>query len=231
MKYSNFFNIEILKNIMLSDVYLLFMKSDILKIYFLVLKSRIFPNKHNMNKNVLKAKRLMQERLKTNKAPSELLIELAVKKWQELSRKYKANEDIVSISLYLAHTIFSPEWWSDIQKNHPELSANFVKPCFDNWKVNQEDQNTILNAIRAHHNDEPCESLEAEVMKNAECFKFVSLEWSLIWFHELWLRRIAYNQSKEKVIKKMQQKLELLTLDDCILEAKHGCVKIEEIFS
>lgn len=185
-----------------------------------------------MNKIILKAKKLMYQRVQENWAPSELLIELAVRKWMELSRKYEVNRDLVSISLYLAHTVFSPEWWSDVQKNHPMLSADFVKLYLDNWKVKKEDQSIILNAIRAHHNHnwELCESLEAEVMKNAECFKFVSLEWALIWFHELWRRWYNYEESKEKVIEKMEQKTQLLTLKDCIKQSKRDCEIIKDYF-
>lgn len=68
-------------------------------------------------------------------------------------------------------------------------------------------------------------------MKNAECFKFVTIEGSLIWLHELGLRGIPYEEAKEKVIKKMEQKRALLTLEDCIKEAEINCKEIIQLFT
>ncbi|MBI2548818.1 hypothetical protein HYW21_05705 [Candidatus Woesearchaeota archaeon] len=131
------------------------------------------------------SRELMYQQTLKNKAPSSLLTELAVAKGKELSKKYDVDERLVLTSLYLAHTVFSQNWKGDIQKNHPQLSSEFVKEYLDEWNVDEGEQKIILNAIEAHHNKVPTHSKIAEVVKNAECFKFVSVEGSLIWFHEL----------------------------------------------
>ena len=69
-----------------------------------------------------------------------------------------------------------------------------------------EDKKVILNAIEAHHNAIKATSLVAEVVKNAECFKFVTVKGALIWLHELGLRGVSYEESVERVIEKMEQK-------------------------
>jgi len=166
-----------------------------------------------------------------NKAPAWLLTELAVRKGGELSKKHCVDEQLVVSSLYLAHTVFSPVWDGDIQKAHPSLSAKFVEPYLDEWNVSLEDRVVILNSIEAHHGKVPTESRVAEVVKNAECFKFVSVEGSLITLHELGLRGYPFEEAVEKVIQKMEQKLALLTLDDCKKEAEEECEKIRGLFS
>jgi len=134
------------------------------------------------------SKELMREQAMKNKAPSWLLIELAVSKGKELSMKYNVDESLVLSSLYLAHTVFDPGWKGEIQHNHTTLSSTFAKKYLDERSVDHERQDIILNAIQAHHNAIPCQTKVAEVMKNAECFKFVSVEGSLIWLHALGLR-------------------------------------------
>ena len=57
-------------------------------------------------------------------------------------------------------------------------------------------------------------------MKNAECFKFVTVEGSLIWLHELGIRKVPYEKAVEKVIGKMKTKRSFLTLKDCKKEAE-----------
>lgn len=45
------------------------------------------------------------------------------------------------------------------------------------------------------------------------------------------VRKIEYDETKEKVLKKMEQKRKLLTLDECIKEAETNCNEIIKLFS
>ncbi len=177
------------------------------------------------------SRKLMKQQRDINKAPAWRLTELAIKKGEELAKKYEEDERLILTSLYLAHTVFSPIWQGDIQKRHPKLSAEFSKQYLEKWEVTKQEQEIILNAIEAHHNDVEVKTKIAEIVKNAECFKFVTIEGSLIWLHELGLRGVPYEESKEKVIKKMQQKRDLLTLENCIKEAEINCKEIIKLFS
>ncbi len=172
------------------------------------------------------SKELMFKQTQKNKVPAWLLTELAIKKGKELSKKYNVDERLVLTSLYLAHTIFSPIWKGDIQKNHPKLSSEFIKKYLDEWGVDKNEQEIILNSIEAHHNKVPAKSKIAEIVKNAECFKFITIEGCLIFLHELGLRQVPFEEAIDKVIQKMEQKKSLLTLDDCKKEAEKNCNKI-----
>jgi len=172
----------------------------------------------------------MQNQTKKNKSPAWLLTELAVRKGRELAQKYNVDETLVVTSLYLAHTVFDWVWKGDTQKNHPKLSSEFVKKHLDRWGVEKMEREIILNSIEAHHGDVKTLSRIAEIVKNAECFKFVTVEGSLIWLHELGMRQVPYKEAVAKVIHKMEQKKSLLTLDDCIIEADENCKKILNLF-
>ncbi len=176
------------------------------------------------------ARQLMYKQTIKNKSPPWLLTELAVKKGEELAEKYKVDKRLVLASLYLAHTVFSNVWKGKIQKNHPNLSCKFVKRYLDKWGVKQKEQEIILNSIEAHHDKVPTKSLTAEVVKNAECFKFVTVQGSLIFLHALGLRKIPFEEAVEKVIEKMEQKRRLLTLNDCKKEAEKNCKEIVKLF-
>lgn len=177
------------------------------------------------------SKELMYNQTKINKAPAWRLTEIAILKGKELAKKYEQDERLVLTSLYLAHTVFSPIWGGEIQKNHTKLSANFAKSYLDQWGVMKEEQEIILNSIEAHHNNIETKTEIAEIVKNAECFKFVTLEGSLIYLHEWGLRQVEYEEAKEKIIKKMEQNQSLLTLDGCIKEAEINCKEIRKLFS
>ncbi|MBN2330362.1 MAG: hypothetical protein JXC85_00970 [Candidatus Aenigmarchaeota archaeon] len=180
---------------------------------------------------VEKAKELMRQQTEKNRSPAWLLTEMAVEKGRQLARKHGADERLVVASLYLAHTIFDQKFMGEVQKKHTKLSAEFVRKHLDEWNVAEDDKKSILNSIRAHHNHVPTESLEAEVMKNAECFKFVTLKGSIIFLHECGMRGDDFETAVEHVLKKMGQKRKLLTLPDCIDEADENIKVIKEFFS
>jgi len=185
-----------------------------------------------VNKEIVeKAKELMYKQTEINKSPSWLLTCIAIQKGRELATKYNVDENIVLTSLYLQHTVFSPIWNGEIQKNHPKLSAEFSKKYLEEWKVPKEEQDIILNAIEAHHNAVETKSLIAEVVKNAECYKFITVKGAMIWLHELGKRGVTYEEAVTKVIAKMEQKMNLLTFDECKEEANINCEKIRKIFN
>ena len=173
---------------------------------------------------------LMYQQTKINKAPAWKLTKLAILKGKELAEEYREDEKLILTALYLAHTVFSPIWAGEIQQNHPNLSAEFSKRYLKEWKVPEEEQKVILNSILAHHNGVKAETKIAEIVKNAECFKFVTVEGALIYLHEWGRRQVSYEEAKEKVIKKMEQKRKLLTLDKCIREAEKHCEEIVKLF-
>lgn len=105
-------------------------------------------------KNIVElSKDLMYQQTQINKAPAWKLTELAIEKGKELARKYGEDEELIVVSLYLSHTVFSRVWMGEIQQKHPFLSAEFVKKYLIDWEVSEEKQKIILNAIEAHHGD------------------------------------------------------------------------------
>jgi hypothetical protein len=179
---------------------------------------------------VQRSRKLMYTQTKKNKAPAWLLTELAVQKGTELAKKYKVDEKLVVTALYLAHTVFSPVWDGEVQQHHPELSAKFVKPYLNKWGISQKEQEIILNSIETHHAKVPGKYKISEVVRNAECFKFVTLKGSLIWLHECGLRGYPWKESVDKVLQKMEQKRKLLTLQDCKKIAETNCKIIRHLF-
>lgn len=174
----------------------------------------------------------MKEKTMQNKAPAWRLTELAQKVGKELAQEFKVDVNIVMLTLYLQHIVFNPIVGGEIQKKHPNLSASYVEDnkLLEKWNIPIEDRAIILEAIREHHNKDINSNLVVEVIKNAECQKFVTVEGALIWLHELGLRGFDYEKSKELVFYKMNQKKELLTLEKCIERGNKSCKRIKEIF-
>lgn len=179
---------------------------------------------------VKKARQLMLKRTKSNGAPAWPLTEIAIGYGKALSKKYKVDEELVLTSLYLAHIVFSKKVGGKVQHNHERLSANLAKKYLKKWKVSDEKTKVILNAILAHHDKVKAETIEAEVMKTAECFKFLTIEGALIYLHDLGTRNMTYEQATAQVIRKAEQKLKLISLKTVKPDAQKGYNIVIKLF-
>lgn len=178
------------------------------------------------------ARKLAKQRIDENKAPSWILTELAQKAGRKLAYEFDVDVNIVLLTLYLQHLVFDQVIGGYKQKNHPDLSAKYVEEnnLLEKWNIPLEDRIVILEATRVHHKKEISPNLIVEVIKNAECEKFITVEGALVWLHELGVRDVCYEEAKQIVFYKMNQKKELLTLENCIKRGKESCERIEEIF-
>lgn len=178
------------------------------------------------------AKDLMYEQTLKNKAPSWLLTCLAQEVGAELADEFEVDKNIVLLTLYLQHLVFDPITAGEIQRNHPNLSAEYVinNELLEKWNIPVEDRKVILEAIRVHHKKEVNPNLTVEVIKNAECQKFITIKGTLIWLHELGLRGYDFEKAKELVFYKMNQKKLLLTLDRCVGRGEESCTQIIRMF-
>ncbi len=184
-----------------------------------------------MDDIIVKARELAKRQYEKNHAPAWGLTELAVKKGEFLAKKHGVNPGLVVIALYLAHTIFDEERGGPVHQNHTKSSAAFAKPFLSEWGMSDQDQKVILNAIEAHHDQIPTESKEAEVMKNAECFKFLTLEGISIFLADLRRRGMTHDEAAEYALEKMNQKTKFLTLEDCKQEANRNRELILNVLS
>lgn len=182
---------------------------------------------------IKEAKELMYNQTIKNGAPSWLITMLAVNVGKELAREFYVDENIVVLTLYLQHLVFDPITNGEIQKNHPNLSAQYVEDnkLLEKWNIPENDRSIILEAIRNHHKKEKSSHLIVEVIKNAECQKFITIEGALIWLHELGLRGYDFDKAKELVFYKMEQKKSLLTLNECIIKGNNDTSDIVNMFN
>ena len=114
----------------------------------------------------------------------------------------------------------------EVQKHPEELSAKFAEKYLKKWKVPAAKQEIILNAIRAHHNKVKTESKIAEVMKNAECFKFIQVEGALIHLHHLGTRGILFEKAVAVVKAKAKQKFDYISLKEIKPEARKSYAEV-----
>ncbi len=179
-----------------------------------------------------KARALMQERTRLNGAPSWGLTELAIAQGKELAQEYGVDVSLITTALYLAHVVFSTDRNSEAMKKHMILSAKEAEEKLSEWGVAPDLISKIRKAIELHHTVGDSGDLFCEVMKNAECSKFLTVEGIKIFITDLtWQRDMTPEEAREYARYKMQQKLSYLTLDKVRRAADAQIPAIEALLS
>jgi HD superfamily phosphodiesterase len=170
---------------------------------------------------VKKARDLMRRQTLANKAPIWAFTEIAINKAGKLMKKYKVRKDLVLVGTYLADCVsFKKSKGKFIRvDSHEELSARFAEKYLRKWKVPRNDMDIILNSIRAHHENAPALSTEAEVVKAADCFKFLSMEGILALMHTLGTRNMSLNEAVKFAKERAREKLGYISLPGLKKEA------------
>ncbi len=184
-----------------------------------------------MKSNIIsKSRALMQRQTQKNGAPAWGLTELAAVMGKKLARQYHANGHLVVAALYLAHVVFHTKRHSYEMENHPRLSAALADRYLRKWKVADNERIIIVDAIRTHHDRAKPHSRVSEIMRNAEGYKFLTIEGCFIFLHALGSRGISWEKSVEYCIEKMNQKYALLTLPACKQETKKNMAGLVQIY-
>ncbi len=58
-------------------------------------------------------------------------------------------------------------------QEHIKMSAEFADKLLIDLKVNEKTKEVLLNCVEAHHGTAPYKSLEAEIVANADCYRFI----------------------------------------------------------
>jgi len=170
----------------------------------------------------------MRHQTRINGAPVWNLTKTAVIKGRELAELYNVDPEIVELSLWLAHICFSDKVGDEIQKNHTKLSAELAKKYLREWGYPEEKTDFVCESILNHHQDRPSNSKVAEVMKNAECYKFISWPKLRLYYEDLLRRGYSLAEADSLARLKFDQKKSILTFPECIADAKAGYSIIDE---
>ena len=117
---------------------------------------------------IIAAKKLMKDQTKKNGAPVWRLTEIAVDRGRKLAKKYGAIEDLVVISLYLAHTVFSKDIGGEIQQNHMFLSADFADNFLASRGLPINERNKVKNAITGQRDEQRTSKKRANTKNETE---------------------------------------------------------------
>ena len=153
--------------------------------------------------------RLALEQIDKWGGPSLNHYNLSMQKGQELAKKLNANVDIVKKGIALMDIKLGECFKLGIQGEHVEKSAKYTEEILNKLNASKQEMKILLNCVRAHHGKEKFSSIEAEIVANADCYRFIHPSGVLTYISTLTKRGLSQNEIINGTLKKLEEKYEI----------------------
>lgn len=92
---------------------------------------------------------------------------------EELITKYDVDKDIILISFYLMDCKIVESRILNKRNEHIKMAVEYTEELLKNYNITKEEKEKIINCIASHHKEIPFKSLEAEIVANLDCYRFI----------------------------------------------------------
>lgn len=168
----------------------------------------------NMEDLVKKADDFNRAEIKKYNPDMEFLHDISLDAGIRLAKKYGVDENIVKIGISLMDCKLPEASHLGTPKQHILMSSNATKEILKEVDFLDEDtKENIIKCVEQHHGAEKFFSLEAEVVSNSDCYKFIHPKGVLYYSSMLGRRFHNFDKELEQLNFKLNERHNILSLD------------------
>lgn len=131
----------------------------------------------------------------------------------KLAKKYNADKNIVRIAVAMMDSKLPEAAHLGVGKEHIKMSAEAAKELLkDADCLDEKQKENIIKCVEQHHGVEEFFSIEAEVVANADCYKFIHPKGVLFYASMLGRRFHEFDKELEQLDYKLNEKHNALSL-------------------
>lgn len=164
---------------------------------------------------VQEAKKLAQEEIKKYGMPGPLHFEISEKKALELSEKLCVDKTITLVGVYLMDIKLGEAFQKGKLPEHVKMSVKATKEFLERFNFDKETKEKIMNCVEAHHAGVPYTCKEAEIVANADCYRFLHPKGVFALFVSLAKEGFGFTEILNWAEMKLDEKYKILSIDIC----------------
>lgn len=131
----------------------------------------------------------------------------------KLAKKYNADKNIVRIAVAMMDSKLPEAAHLGVGKEHIKMSAEAAKELLKEADcLDEKQKENIIKCVEQHHGVEKFFSIEAEVVANADCYKFIHPKGVLFYASMLGRRFHEFDKELEQLDYKLNEKHNALSL-------------------
>lgn len=168
-----------------------------------------------MKEIIKKSKKYALDEIEKFGLPNKIHFEISEQKGIALAKALGADQDIVQVGVCLMDLKLGEAVSQNRIADHVQMSVDASREFLNQFDLDDEVKNTILNCVGAHHKDIPFKSIESEICANADCYRFISPKGFLLFMNILGERGLSFEESLKRAEEKLEEKWNILSLDIC----------------
>ncbi len=173
----------------------------------------------NLAKIVKAAEKLDQEERKKGNSPPEILQELLIFYTKKICKELKADINLALIGAYLMDSKVGKAGREGRVEEHVGMGLQAAKKFLKKFNLPKKLQDKIENIIEAHHGTVPYKCPEAEIVANADCFRFLHPKGAVFFLTNLGEKGMKFPEALKYFEYKVEEKQKVISLDVCRKEA------------
>ena len=162
---------------------------------------------------VAEAEKLALQEIEKYDWPTPVFFEVSNIKGLELAKKLSADIFIVQIGTRLMDFKLGQALQEKRQNEHVKMSAEAAEEFLNRYKIDEKIKIKIINCIEAHHKEVPYMCKEAEIVANADCYRFLTARGffsAVIGYAKMGL---GFDDALNRIEGKVDEKAAIVSLD------------------
>ena len=145
--------------------------------------------------------------------PTQRHYDLSLEKGIELAKRLNADINLVQAGVALMDIKLGQAAKEGHQPEHVKYCVEFAQKLLTDLDVEEPYYTTLINCVAAHHGAIPFTSIEAEIVANADCYRFIHPR-GVMSFHATVIKRGNEHDAALKAVEaKLDEKFNILSLD------------------
>jgi hypothetical protein len=144
--------------------------------------------------------------------PIPIHFEIANKKGEELAKKLNADVFIVQMGTRLMDLKLGQAFTEKRLQEHVKMSSDAAKEFLSKYDIDEKIKIKILNCIEAHHAKIPFICKEAEIVANADCYRFLTPRGFLAFLHNRGKLGVGLDEALNNGENKADEKAKIVSL-------------------
>lgn len=163
--------------------------------------------------------------------PTKVHFDLSFEKGKEIAEKLGANIELVLLGVCFIDIKLGQAIAENRLADHIQMWVDACNAFLEKYEVSDDEKKIIINSIEAHHSAVSFESLEAEIIANADCYRFLHPKGVLYYISVLTKRWLEFDEVLKQAEYKLDEKWSIVSLECCKQELGEHYKSFKKMFT
>ena len=168
----------------------------------------------NTDKLFSEINRLALKEIELYGGPLIIHYNISLEVCERFAEIYNVDPNIVKSGIALADIKVGYCMKNGIWPQHIQKGYEYAEEILNKLEVDEKTKELLLHCVLAHHGDIPYKSIEAEIVANSDCYRFLTPAGTVTHFQFATKKGLTHNDAIDMVLSKIEEKMKIVSLKE-----------------